>query len=91
MVHIREKVWKHRITNKYNADVIPRRFQKGDLVLRYDNIEPPPFRQGKLAANWEGPYIVVEVLGNGAYKLSTLSGSKVPRLWNFSNLWKFFI
>ena len=90
MTHIWEKALKHQITNRYNADVIPRKFQ-GDLILRCANIEPPPPRQGKLEANWEGPYRVIEVLGKRAYKLSTLSGSEVPRSWNSLNLWKFLI
>ena len=91
MTHIREKALKQRIANRYNSAIIPWIFQEGDLVLRRANIGPPSLGQGKLAANWEDPYRVVKVLGNRAYKLSTLLGSKVPRLWNSSNLRKFFI
>ena len=61
----------------YNSAVIPHKFEEGDLVLRHANIRPPTPRQGKLAANWEGPYRAIEVLGKGAYKLLTLSGSEV--------------
>ena len=67
------------MAKRYNSFVIPRKFEDGDLVLRRANIEPPTLGHGKLVANWEDPYKIVEVLGNGAYKLSALSGSQVPR------------
>ena len=90
MAHICEKALKHRITQRYNSQVIPRKFKKGDLVLRHANIEKSP-RHEKLAANWEGPYKVTNVLGKEAYKLSMISGSEVLRTWNSSNLRGFFI
>ena len=91
MAHLREKALKHWRANPYNAEVIPQKFGKGDLVLRHANIGPPHPGQGKLATNWKGPYQIAEVLGNGAYKLSTLSGSEILRSWNSSNLQRFFI
>ncbi|XP_016165137.1 uncharacterized protein K02A2.6-like [Arachis ipaensis] len=42
--------------------------------------------EGKLVTNWEGPYRVKEVVGNGAYKLERLDGKEVPRTWNVANL-----
>ena len=91
MAHIWEKEWKHRIANRYNADVIPKKFQEGDLVLQRANFGLPPPDQGTLMANYEGPYKVIEVLGKGDYKLSTLLGSEVLRSWNSLNFRKFFI
>ena len=79
MAHIRKKALKQRVAKRYNSSVVPRKFEEGDLVLRRANIEPPTPGYRKLAAIWEGPYKIVEVLGNGAYKLSTLSGSQVLR------------
>ena len=91
IAHIREKALKQRVTKRYNSIVVPRKFEEGDMVLRRANIEPPAPDQGKLAVNWEGPYKIIEVLGKMAYKLSTLSRSEVPRLWNSSNLRKFYV
>ena len=62
---------------RYNATMIPRKFEVGDLVLQHANIELPTLGQRKLTKNWEGSYWVIEVLGKGAYKVSTLSGSVV--------------
>ena len=63
------------MAKRYNSSMVPRKFEEGDLVLRQVNIGLPTPGHEKLAANWEGPYRIVEVLGEGAYKLSTLSGS----------------
>ena len=43
---------------------------------------------GKLGANWEGPFEGVEVLGKGAYKLTNLDGTILPRTWNVKLLRK---
>jgi len=45
--------------------------------------------ENKLSPKWTGPFRVVEVLGNGAYRLETLEGGAIPRMWNVANL-KFY-
>ena len=52
---------------------------------------PGTTRARKLAANWEGPYKVIKVLGKGAYKLAIIMGFEVPRSWNTSNIKKCYI
>ena len=46
------------------------------------NAEKP----GKLAPRWEGPYVINEVLGKGAYTLKRVDGTLVPRTWNAQQL-----
>nr|GEX58196.1 reverse transcriptase domain-containing protein [Tanacetum cinerariifolium] len=41
---------------------------------------------GKLGPKWEGPYEVTETLGNGAYKLRSMDGTILPKMWNIANL-----
>jgi hypothetical protein len=41
---------------------------------------------GKLAANWEGPFIVNEAFEGGAYRLETMEGEVLHRIWNVANL-----
>ncbi|MED6176595.1 hypothetical protein PIB30_089725 [Stylosanthes scabra] len=43
------------------------------------DIEGKNGAQRKLRANWEGSYRVVEVLGKGAYRLTTIEGAQVLR------------
>ncbi|XP_072076589.1 uncharacterized protein [Arachis hypogaea] len=69
MAHLSETTLKQRIALRYNAKVLKRSFELNDLVLRRNDVGLPTPGEGKLAANWEGPYRIKEVVGNGAYKL----------------------
>ncbi|XP_074352858.1 uncharacterized protein LOC141692010 [Apium graveolens] len=66
-----------------------REYEAVDLVLRHTEVSDPT-NQGKLQPNWEGPYMVKEVLRLGTYKLSYLSGSEVPNNWHGARLRKFY-
>ena len=68
----------------------PRLFKIGDWVLRKvmgNTIVPG---EGKLGANWEGPYKVTGLAGKGAYHLEDLDGKAIPRPWNAANLKVFY-
>ncbi|XP_072076432.1 uncharacterized protein [Arachis hypogaea] len=90
MAHLLETVLKQKMALRYNAKVLKREFERDDLVMRRNDIGLLTPGQGKLAANWEGPYKVKEVLGNGAYKLERLDGKEIPRTWNSVNLRRFY-
>ncbi|XP_074359933.1 uncharacterized protein LOC141700056 [Apium graveolens] len=60
-----------------------------DLVLR-DTEASDPTNQGKLQPNWEGPYVVKEVIRPGTYKLNYLSGTEVPNTWHGTRLRNFY-
>ena len=79
ITYIREEALKQRVAKRYNSFVVPCKFEKGDLVLRRANIGQSITSHGKLVVNWEDLYKIVEILGKGAYKLSTLSRSHVTR------------
>ncbi|XP_072064232.1 uncharacterized protein [Arachis hypogaea] len=79
IAHLSEIALKQRMALRYNTKVLKREFQQNDLVLRRNDIGLPTQGEGKLAANWEGPYKVKEVIGKGAYKLEKLDGKEVPR------------
>lgn len=40
--------------------------------------------------NWEGPYQVIAKIGDGAYKLETLSKAPIQRNWNAMELKMYF-
>ncbi|GKD82957.1 hypothetical protein Tco_1349796 [Tanacetum coccineum] len=47
--------------------------------------------EGKLGPKWEGPYEVMEALGDGAYKLRSMDGAVLPQTWNIANLKKCYL
>ena len=55
----------------------PREFEIGDLVLRKNLGTMVDPTHGKLAANWEGPYLVIGKPGTGAYFLRDEEGRDV--------------
>jgi hypothetical protein len=65
----------------YNSKVKVRTFKEGQLVMR--KVQNPT---GKFTPKWEGPYIISEVLGKGAYSLKDLDGNPIPRAWSIVNL-----
>jgi hypothetical protein len=50
---------KQRVAQRYNAKVVKREFVVNDLVMMRASIGQKNAKDGKLAANWEGPYRVV--------------------------------
>ena len=44
----------------------------------------------KLSLPWEGPYIVMEVLRLGIYKLRTIDGEVFFNAWNIEQLCRFY-
>ena len=63
-----------------------RTFRKGDLVLR---LIQEKFH--KLAPQWEGPFIISEVIGGGAYRLKNpKTDEDVGNPWNVANLRMFY-
>ncbi|XP_072076525.1 uncharacterized protein [Arachis hypogaea] len=83
---VKQRAKKEIAERKHNARVVPRTFTEGDLVLRRTDEARRPPSHGKLAANWEGPFRVVKVLGMGAYQLQALQGNPIPGNWNISSL-----
>ncbi|MED6131283.1 hypothetical protein PIB30_008322 [Stylosanthes scabra] len=54
---------KELLVARYNKKVKSQELEVGDLVLRRADIGGKNAAQGKLGANWEGPYQVVKVHG----------------------------
>ena len=77
---------------RYHSRRVQRRaFRKGDLVLR---LIQKTDGMHKLSAPWEGPFIVSNVLRNGAYYLIDMRPGKnneeTERPWNISQLCPFY-
>ncbi|KAJ9565033.1 hypothetical protein OSB04_000999 [Centaurea solstitialis] len=93
---IREKALRTMAAQKgiverhFNKKVKAKIFQVGDYVLRhvFQNTQEP--NAGKLSIKWEGPYIISKVIGNGAYRLTTMEGMEIPRSWNAHHLKRYY-
>ncbi|GKD29628.1 reverse transcriptase domain-containing protein [Tanacetum coccineum] len=87
---IREAKTKLKMAKYYNARVRGVTFRPGDFVYR-SNDASHAVGGGKLGPKWEGPYEVMEALGDGAYKLRSTDGTVLPRTWNIANLKKCYL
>ncbi|GJX43773.1 hypothetical protein Tco_0260449 [Tanacetum coccineum] len=81
---------KMKMTKYYNARVCGVAFRPGYFAYRSDDASHAAAGE-KLGPKWEGPYEVTEALGDGAYKLRTMAGADLPRIWNVANLKKFYL
>ena len=64
-----------------------RAFNVGDLVLYLVQSNKD---HHKLSLPWEGPYIIMEVLRPGAYKLKTIDSEVFTNAWNIEQLHRFY-
>ncbi|GKV46164.1 hypothetical protein SLEP1_g53173 [Rubroshorea leprosula] len=90
MSRIRNVAYQNRVAKFYNKRVRARQFQVGDLVLRKAGLTNTRSHMGKLAPNWEGPYMVVQVKRPGSYVLTDIQRRQLPYIWNIQNLRKFY-
>ncbi|XP_074301010.1 uncharacterized protein LOC141632357 [Silene latifolia] len=83
---IRMTAYKQTAARSYNRNVRIGTLQVGDLVLRKVFQNTKNQQAGKFAYNWEVPYQVESVVGNGAYKLMTMEGKLIHKPWNITHL-----
>ncbi|GJW61076.1 reverse transcriptase domain-containing protein [Tanacetum coccineum] len=81
---------KMKMTKYYNARVRGVAFRPGDFIYR-SNDASHAAAGGKLGPKWEGPYEIMETLGDGVYKLRTMDRVDLPPTWNIANLKKCYL
>jgi len=84
LIHLAQ--YQQTLANSRLKQVSPREFQVGDMVLRKNLGTMVDPTHGKLAANWEGPYLVIGKTETGAYFLRDGEGRDIQNSWNVSNL-----
>ncbi|GKV11641.1 hypothetical protein SLEP1_g22881 [Rubroshorea leprosula] len=89
LLQIRMASYHRKAEKYYNRKVKPKNLCKGDWVLRRAKVSERNPREGKLCPSWEGPYLIKEDLGNGAFKLIRPKGAIIPRTWNATHLKKY--
>ena len=82
--------YKNLMAKLYDAMVKPRRFNKGDLVLKKVSLATKHPAHGKLGPNWKGPYKVINCKRQGSYYLETLNGRKLEHLWHVEHLRRYY-
>ena len=75
---LRTASYKWRFERYFNSKVKEKRFKEGDLMLKKVLPNMKEVNVEVLGPNWEGPYMIAEVLRPGTYKLKSLDGKMVP-------------
>ena len=82
----RATAYEQKIRTYHNRRLRTRTFNVGDLVLLLKQK-----KVHKISSPWEGPYIVSEVIGGGAYRLKDpKTGADVSNPWNVAHLRLFY-
>lgn len=87
---VKRASYQQKMRTHYNRKVRPREFAVGDLVLREVTFATKNQAEGKLAANWEGPYVVKARPRPGTYRLQHMEGRDFPHPWNAEHLKHYF-
>ena len=87
---LRADAYRQQAARYHDKRVRIKHFKVGDLILRRADVGKGEAGVGKLGANWEGPYEIIEVIGKGAYKLASTDGTVLPRTWNAELLRKYY-
>ncbi|XP_022841945.1 uncharacterized protein LOC111365636 [Olea europaea var. sylvestris] len=81
----------HTSKNRHsNISVTTRPFKECEWVLPIVFQNTKEASAGKLVANWEGPYLITKVVGQGAYKLRAQDGRDITNSWNAIHLRKYY-
>lgn len=88
---LKSAAYKDRISKAYNKRVRSRLISKGDFVLRRTTTTGKAHMDGKLTANWEGPYFVKEEIVPGSYRVEDISGKLLKNSWNASVLKRYYV
>ena len=77
------------MTRAFRKRVKPKKFQKGNLVLKVLRglINDP---RGKFKPNWSGPYVIRDLNREGTALLTDLDGNMFTKLVNVDQLKKFY-
>ena len=77
------------MTCAFRKRVKPKKFQKGDLVLKVLRglINDP---RGNFRSNWSGPYVIRDLTREGVAWLTDLEGNQFTESVNMDQLKKFY-
>jgi len=70
-------LYQRRVKNAFDKKVRPRKFNKGDLVLKKVS-QALKDNRGKWAPNYEGPFIIKKAFFGGALVLTNMDDKELP-------------
>jgi hypothetical protein len=80
--------YQQQVAKGYNRSVRIKKFKPDDLVWRK---VVQASKKTKFKPNWEGPYRIVKIAGEGAYVLEDMNGKVLTNPWNAQNLKKAYM
>uniref|UniRef100_A0A803QH24 Integrase catalytic domain-containing protein n=1 Tax=Cannabis sativa TaxID=3483 RepID=A0A803QH24_CANSA len=83
---IKAATFQQKVAQHFNKNIRARTFKEGDWVLRRVFQNTKEAGAGKLSPNWEGPYKITKVIGQGAYRLQAEDGREIGNSWNATHL-----
>ncbi|XP_069146957.1 uncharacterized protein [Solanum lycopersicum] len=86
---IEDTEWQ-RVARAYNKKVNPGHFEVGQLVLKCV-LPHQEEAKGKFAQNWQGPYLIKEVLSKGALHLTDVEGKTMSIIVNADSAKRYYI
>ena len=89
-VQQRTEEYQRKTARYYNQRVKPRSYMSGDLVLKKLLPARKNLAHGKLGPNWEGPYIITQVVRPRNYELQTKERKILQHTWNAEHLKRYF-
>ena len=83
------QAYQRKMTRAFRKRIKPKKFQKGDLVLKVLRglINDP---RGKFRPNWSGPYVIRDLTREGAAWLTDFDGNQFTEPVNVDQLKKFY-
>jgi len=84
------QLYQQRMARAYNKKVRPRNFEVGQLVVK--RILPHQDEaKGKFAPNWQGPYVIKQVLSKGALQLADMEGKAIDTIVNADSIKRYYV
>nr|XP_004250629.1 uncharacterized protein LOC101265503 [Solanum lycopersicum] len=84
------QLYQQRVARAYNKKVNPGHFEVGQLVLKCV-LPHQEEAKGKFAQNWQGPYLIKEVLSKGALHLTDVEGKTMNIIVNADSAKRYYI
>ncbi|XP_049386460.1 uncharacterized protein LOC125850644 [Solanum stenotomum] len=84
------QLYQQRMARAYNKKVRLRNFEVGQLVVK-GIISHQDEVKGKFAPNWQGPYVIKQVLSKGALQLADMEEKAIDTIVNADSIKRYYI